>query len=73
MQETEQNTDYSGKTWATGKAEPISPEYQHLQGNLCKGVTSNGPEEGCSSGRSISQMVQLHHPGEIGTYYQGWP
>ena len=25
MQETEQNTDYSGETWVAGKAESISP------------------------------------------------
>ena len=73
MQETKQNTYYSGKTWVAGEAEPISPRVAASLGEDMLGVTYGGPEEGCPSGRTKGQMVQWHHPGEIQTYDQGWP
>ena len=68
-----ENADYSGKTWVAGKAEPISPRVAASLGEPMPGVTQDGPEEGCPSGRTIGQMVRWHHPGEIRTYFQGWP
>ena len=48
----------------------ISPR---VAASLGEPMLLRGPEEGSPSGRTIGQMVRWHHPGEIRTYFQGWP
>jgi len=50
------------------KTEPISHK---VAASLGETMSLRGPKEGCSSGRTIGQLVIWHHPREIRTYFLG--
>ena len=60
-------------TWVARKAEPTSPRVAASQGEPMLGANIGWTRRGVPFWEEIGQMVRWHHPGEIRTYYQGWP